>query len=673
MDLMRAFPLGSLVAKRFSQQPDSLSVTTQSRPVSEPSNTQTAVAPPPRPVVALTANCIRPKTTPAKRRRQVQFAYELLGTPPEWVTPEGGIEPINQWDGKRGVIRIISDYLLWQQTWRTRQQIKSVLQFVQTELNSGRDLGDIDCGRKLGAHRSGRKRKLTPDQEALVAKCLQRDYGLEMTHSIISQKITPATISTEAVRQSAKRVFGGKCHNRATKKTGSRDKKSKWATGRLGFGLQLSEQFRSDTEGETMIGKRVCRQFEGEWWVGHITRYDEEGRLYMVEYDDGDKEELNFNQLRVKEWKPIHRNSVFWIDEKHKKICIGRANRHEWLFYVNPADPTQLMRKEDGGVLQEERPSTVGKFMGECRGAFGVMQKLKDGELVGERMTPFDYTNKKVVGPVAFKKAFDAEVNRVNNLKTTGTSRSLHWKVRGEELEGGAYEARYGQRWREEVKAALGRGGNALCNVTDIMDHVIAEGNRLFEDTPFADCWVIYHDALSQWWSKGAQTYIETTYPGFAMRQCRGLGHTNEDTRYEGKLPGDTPEYMPLDSNLFSDLEVMVRWNVAATHHLPRHHPDKFDLTTPASAWSAVVRTWEYAPTSSRIVEDISRVFTAIEDVVAAGGIAVDFSALRHGRREEQQRRSSRRARARKEHKSFERIEGLHPLSKQCIIDLCDL
>ena len=157
------------------------------------------------------------------------------------------------------------------------------------------------------------------------------------------------------------------------------------------------------------------------------------------------------------------------------------------------------------------------------------------------------------------------------------------------------------------------------------------------------------------------------------MRQCRGLGHTNEDTRYEGKLPGDTPEYMPLDSNLFSDLEVMVRWNVAATHHLPRHHPDKFDLTTPASAWSAVVRTWEYAPTSSRIVEDISRVFTAIEDVVAAGGIAVDFNALRHGRREEQQRRSSRRARARKEHKSFERIEGLHPLSKQCIIDLCDL
>ena len=74
-------------------------------------------------------------------------------------------------------------------------------------------------------------------------------------------------------------------------------------------------------------------------------------------------------------------------------------------------------------------------------------------------MTPFDYTNQKVVGPVAFQKAFDAEVHRVNTLKTTGTNRSKCWKVRGEDLEGGAYEARYGDRWKDEVKATLGRGG----------------------------------------------------------------------------------------------------------------------------------------------------------------------------------------------------------------------
>ena len=194
---------------------------------------------------------------------------------------------------------------------------------------------------------------------------------------------------------------------------------------------------------------------------------------------------------------------------------------------------------------------------------------------------------------------------------------------------------------------------------------------RLFRGTPYANTWWIYHDALSQWWSTGAQDYMRDR--GFADRQCRGFGHTNVNTRYGGILTGDTPEYMSLDSNLFDDLEVMVRWNVEATFELPRGHPDKFDLTTPTSAWSAVCRTWEHAPTSKRIVEDIARVFVAIEDMVEHEGIAVDFEKLRHGRRLDEHGRSSRRARARKENKHFDRIEGLHPVSKRCIIDLCDL
>ena len=41
------------------------------------------------------------------------------------------------------------------------------------------------------------------------------------------------------------------------------------------------------------------------------------------------------------------------------------------------------------------------------------------------------------------------------------------------------------------------------------MTHVIEEGNRLFADTPYADTWVIYHDAFSQWWSNGVQDWME--------------------------------------------------------------------------------------------------------------------------------------------------------------------
>ena len=153
-------------------------------------------------------------------------------------------------------------------------------------------------------------------------------------------------------------------------------------------------------------------------------------------------------------------------------------------------------------------------------------------------------------------------------------------------MEGGAYEARYGRRWKEKVRDRLGKGSNALCNVCELMAHAIKEGKRLFRDTPYARTFFIYHDALSSWWSEGAQQFM--TSKGFRDRQIRGLGFTNEGTRYEGKLPGDTPEYMPLDSNLFSDLETAIRWNVAATRMLDNNDPRKFCLGTPTSCWDAI-------------------------------------------------------------------------------------
>ena len=90
---------------------------------------------------------------------------------------------------------------------------------------------------------------------------------------------------------------------------------------------------------------------------------------------------------------------------------------------------------------------------------------------------------------------------------------------------------------------------------------------------------------------------------------------------------------MPLDSNLFADLETAVTWNVAATRSLPRDDPNRFCLATPKDCWSALERTWQYAPTPNRIVEDIERVFDAIDVVVKERGVAVDFDELRHGRR----------------------------------------
>ena len=163
--------------------------------------------------------------------------------------------------------------------------------------------------------------------------------------------------------------------------------------------------------------------------------------------------------------------------------------------------------------------------MGECRGLFGVM--MKDGR--GFRMRPFNYTGQKVIGPVKFDKLFWAEVNRVNNLKSTGTSCSKYWKRRGADLPGGAYQAKYGRNWKVKVKEQLGKGSNAVCSVADLMDHAISEGNRLFKHTPYERTWVMYHDALSAWWSVGGQDHMRIRR--FLKRQVRGLGLTNRGTR----------------------------------------------------------------------------------------------------------------------------------------------
>ena len=61
--------------------------------------------------------------------------------------------------------------------------------------------------------------------------------------------------------------------------------------------------------------------------------------------------------------------------------------------------------------------------------------------------------------------------------------------------------------------------------------------------------------------------------------------------------------------------------------------------------------------------------YSAIYEVVKAEGVSVDFRKLRKGRRLLDHRRNERRVRRRR----FDRLDGLHPVSKGCIKNLIDL
>ena len=120
---------------------------------------------------------------------------------------------------------------------------------------------------------------------------------------------------------------------------------------------------------------------------------------------------------------------------------------------------------------------------------------------------------------------------------------------------------------------------------------------------------------------------------GFEHRQWRSMGATNQGTRYEKKLVGDSPEFMPLDNNLFADFTVSLTANVCVTRHLASDHACKFSIADPGKCFDAMRRTWEHSPTSDRIVEDILRFRSSVEEVVQHEGIAVNWKKLRHGRR----------------------------------------
>eukprot|EP00966_Prymnesium_polylepis_P260274 6012519-Prymnesium_polylepis.1 len=170
-----------------------------------------------------------------------------------------------------------------------------------------------------------------------------------------------------------------------------------------------------------------------------------------------------------------------------------------------------------------------------------------------------------------------------------------------------------------------------LCCVTDLIDHIIDEGNAFYKGTRFQDSWIIGHDALSQYWEPDALAHLESR--GFPpSRLLCAQGSTNLGTRYAGKLVGNSPELMPLDSNLFADLEYAIKQHCAITHDLDKEDPKKFCLGTPAQVWSAMIRSWEMIP-AHRIATDVKRWETALGMVYYMQGCMVPDLNNRHGRR----------------------------------------
>lgn len=509
---------------------------------------------------------------PAKRRHHIQNAYETL----YMSAPE------SEWQGRDGVIQGIRSI-----TGYSAKQVKNTLHRI---LEEGADGDDVDVRkRKRGG---GAKRKMREADLRLALDILRGGAGSTAACAAVNclrHRHGLGPVCTKTVTRTAKAAGGRPVEPKKKASAAKRGIDSAWARARLALAQQILQE---------LVDGRLCLE------------------------------------------------QILFVDEKHIKTVLGTDLKH-WVVPEDPQRPHHYLPKEEGGVEPDRPAQYQVKYPGEVRYCCGVMMKVDaDGTLVGCKMEPFQYTSNNIVSPKTYNERKAAEIARVKQLVTYKKNKGA-WACNHAD---DPYAERYGKN-AEKVMQSVLKSRHKTVGVVEMMDHVIAQGNELFADTPYANSWVIWHDALGSWWT--AQAQVRRNGDGSMIfthtrvmqkhlhdehnmrdRQIRLLD-PDAPARYIGKLPGDSPELMPLDNNLFADLMYSLRLNCALTRHLLPGDDRKFHFGTEKECAKAFMRTWEHSPTSERIVQDISRIRMSLEAIVNAQGGYVDYDGARHGRRAE--------------------------------------
>ena len=106
-----------------------------------------------------------------------------------------------------------------------------------------------------------------------------------------------------------------------------------------------------------------------------------------------------------------------------------------------------------------------------------------------------------------------------------------------------------------------------------------------------------------------------------------------------GRPVGDSPELCrALDAFGFADLNAAYLYFAAVSSVYSWNDPRRFKTGTPAEVLSSLRRSWEVAPSSSRIVEDISNLATVLAAIIAADGAKVHDLFHRSGCRADPKR-----------------------------------
>jgi hypothetical protein len=139
------------------------------------------------------------------------------------------------------------------------------------------------------------------------------------------------------------------------------------------------------------------------------------------------------------------------------------------------------------------------------------------------------------------------------------------------------YLSRCGRdRWMEEIRKCTAMS-SSIC-VTQMIHHMVDETERVMKGTTHEGKGQFYHDALTLMTCNKSKAY--TRQNDLLKYWLLPLEKLQEVTRYHNSIPGDKPEFMPLDETLNQDIHSSASYHVAITSHLPKDDPRKFSFAT---------------------------------------------------------------------------------------------
>ena len=201
------------------------------------------------------------------------------------------------------------------------------------------------------------------------------------------------------------------------------------------------------------------------------------------------------------------------------------------------------------------------------------------------------------------------------------------------------YESKFGEGWLSYLKKSPTFSSSIV--ITDYMEHIMSESQKIMHNTKYQDDWVVYHDALTLMTAKENKDWLLAK--GYLKRwilPSNDLYVNSPDLykKYGGNPIGNSPEFMPWDAHLNNDIHSSMDYHCLLSKGLDDDDTRKFDFSTPKKMLHGYKRLMMpdgtgVTPKSSRIVEDATRVLKALEHVREAKGIMIEEKKLRTGRR----------------------------------------